>query len=822
MPTLAQRSFAGGELGPPLYARTDTVKYATGARIVRNVIVAKHGGLFNRPGTEFICEVKDSSEQVVIRPFVFNADQSYVIEFGNEYIRFIRDGAQIAVANVQNWNIATVYSVGDLVLHGGNHYYCVAGHTGQQPPNSVYWYALESTIYEIPSTYALADLLTLDWVQSADVMTLAHQEYAPRELSRYDHTRWILEQMAFAPNIATPTAVTNSSVGATGDKWVVTAVDAESFEEGVASSVTEASAAASSGSPITVSWAAVAGAGEYNVYKLKNGIYGLIGTAGGTSFVDNGITPDTTDTPPAARNPFASVGNYPGAVGYYQQRLGFANTEEKPETAEFSRSANFPNFTKSSPIQDDDAVTFRLVGQQVNAIQYIVDLGQLLMLTYGGEWLIRGDGSGILRPGEVNPEQQSYEGASKLKPIIIGANAIYVQAQGSIVRDLRSGIDVEGNIKYQGNDLTIFAPHLFEGHTIVDWAFQKTPNSIIWAVRDDGVLLGLTYLPEHQIWGWHRHDFDGLVERVCCIPEGNETALYLVIKREIDGETKRYIERMSTRFIGDIVDSIFLDCAISYDGRNTDEGRVMTLNGVAWTADDYLSLGCDEAFFTAGDVGNEIHLTGDDGTVIRCRITAYTSAQVVTVKPNKTVPANMRAVSISDWARAVDQVSGADHLEGKAVSIFADGFVVASPNNPSCVERVVSGGVVSLDKCYAVIHVGLPITSDIELLDIDTVNGETLSDKKMLVNRVTAFVHDTRGLWVGGEEPDDDGIEGLYEIKARDMEGYDEPVDLATGKQDINIQSSWNSNGRVFLRQIDPVPMAVLAVMPAGFIPIKG
>lgn len=822
MAILAFRSFAGGEIGPPLYARVDTVKYATGVRTARNVIVAKHGGLFNRPGTKYICEVKDSSKTVALRPFIFNSEQTYVIEIGDRYKRFVRTGSQIETSSVTAWSAATAYVIGDLAARSGVNYYCILAHTNQQPPNSTYWYALTGSVYEIPTPYIESYLKQIDYVQSADVMTLAHQIYAPRELARYNHTRWTLSEITFAPLTSAPTNLVVSGAGGVVDQWVVTAIDAETLEESLPPASVGSDTLATSGAPRTLSWTAVSGAGSYNVYKYKNGIYGFIGVAGtGQQFIDNGITADTTETPPSSRNPFGSASNYPGTVGYYQQRLGFANTVNKPEQAEFSRSASSKNFTRSTPIQDDDAVSFPIRGQQVNAIQHILDLGKLVMMTSGGEWLVRGDAAGILRPGEVNPEQQSYEGSNNLQPIVIGGNAIFIQSEGSIVRDLTSVINSEGDIGYRGNDLTIFAPHLFEGHTIVDWAFQKTPNSIIWAVRDDGVLLGLTYLREHQIWGWHRHDFDGTVENVCCIPEGNETALYLCIKRTINGQTKRYIERMATRFVDDIKDALFLDCALSYDGRNTDTTRTMTLSGSGWTADSVLTLTSSASYFVAGDVGNEIHMTGADGTIIRCRITAYSSVTVVSVMPHKNVPVAMQATALSTWAKAVDDVSGLAHLEGEAVGIFADGFVVASPNNPSYVAKSVSGGAVTLDKCYTVIHVGLPITADIETLDIDTANAETLSNKKMLINQVTVHVDKTRGLFVGGEEPDDDGVDGLFEIQAREFEEYDEPVDLATGKQSVNIESHWNSNGRVFIRQVDPVPMAVLAICPSGFIPIK-
>lgn len=820
MTAIAQRSFTGGELAPSLYGRVDTVKYATGLRTCRNFMVMRSGGVANRPGTEYICEVKDSSKRVKLVPFVFNADQTYMLEFGNLYMRVIHNGAQVTVSGVTAWSSATAYVVGDLASRLGVNYYCILAHTNQQPPNATYWYPLTGSIYEIPTTYVEADLADIHFIQSADVITLLHKSYPPRELARTGHTAWTLSNISFAPEQAAPTSPSNSGAAGSTTEWVITAIAQETFEESLQSSSTGSSATPSSGSPITVSWSAASGALEYNVYKKKNGIYGFIGTAGGTSFIDNGIDADTTDTPPTARNPFGSSGNYPATGTYVQQRLGLANTTNDPEKIWLGRSANFKNFTVSSPTQDDDAITFNLSGRQVNAVQHLIDIGKLLIFTTGGEWSAEGDAAGTLLPGEINPKQNSYWGSNNIQPVLIGSTALYVQARGSIVRDIVNDL-IEG---YKSSDLTIFASHLFDGFSIMNWAFQQIPHSIVWAVRDDGALNGLTYVREHQVYAWHRHDTDGEYENIAVIPESNEDAPYYVVNRTINGSTKRYIERQYTRQIDDIVDAVFVDCALSYDGRNT-TATTMTLSGSGWTHATTLTLTASASFFTAGDVGNEIHLTGSDGTMIRCEITAYTSVTVVTVRPHKDVPVTMQATPISTWSRAVDELSGLDHLEGKEVAVFADGFVVASPNNESYDVLTVTSGAITLDRPYSVIHVGLPYTCDLETLDIDTVNGETLSDKKKLVNKVTAMVEDSRGGFFGSRPPTDDSddpLEGLYELKSRDEEGYDDPVALKTGNIDINIESGWNSNGRVFIRQVDPLPLTILSIVPTGLIPIRG
>lgn len=576
--------------------------------------------------------------------------------------------------------------------------------------------------------------------------------------------------------------------------------------------------------PNVISWVAVSGARQYNVYKERQGIWCFHGTTATTSYNDEGGNGDANDNPPENRDIFNGANKYPGVVGTVQQRRAFGRPNNELQSGYCSKTALPENFTLHFPVTSDDSIKFKLAGEK-NELRHIIDLGTIVLLTAAGEWTLQGDPSGILTPSQINPKQVGYNGSSKIKPVLINKNALFVQARGNIIRDLGFDFSVDG---YKGNDLTIFASHLFEGYTIVDWAYQQTPNSIVWAVRSDGVLLGLTYLKEQDIWAWHRHDTDGgLVESVCAVSEGAEDFLYLVVKRTINGATKRYIERMNTRVIDDVVDNVFMDCAKSFDGRHTGT-TTMTMSGSGWTYQDTLTLTASAATFSAADVGKAVHLTAVDGTKIRFTIDAYTSATVVTGRPHKTVVVALQGVAIGNgsgsWALAITELTGLWHLEGQNVSIFADGFVVASPNNDQYAIKTVANGIVTLDRPYAVIQVGIPITADIETLDIDTVQGETLADKKKLITRFTAWFEASRGLFSGARPPEDDDVDplqGLFEMKMREQETSDEPVDLFTGTRTDLIQSEWNSNGRVFIRQVDPVPLTVLAIAPGGMIPFR-
>lgn len=953
MSTLIQRSFAGGELTPSLYARVDTAKYATGLRTLRNNMVMRHGGSQNRPGCKFVCEVSDSSAETELIEFEFNDDQTYILEFGNQYMRVIKDGVQLResaqnITAITQANPAVVtiaghgYSNGDEVyisnivgmteLNGrwfkvnnvATNTFELQDMSGSNFDSSALTaYASGGTaekVYEIETPYLTADLPTIQYVQSADVITLTHNNYAPRELSRLGDTNWTLTEISFVPEIAAPENITTAGGGSGSvvSRWVVTAINLETGEESLVgtgsvvsiTNITQANpvvvtsnghgyengdvvtitgvvgmtelnenryivsgqttntfelkdlagndidstgfsayssggtateygktnpshATLSSTAAITLSWDEVPDADEYNIYKessgsvtTSSGVYGFLGIAKTNTFRDIGADPDEADNPPVENNPFDGSGNYPASVSFIQQRRAFANTTSKPERVWLSRTGNFDNFTTRSPIQDDDSTNFVLAGRKVNSVRHMIDLGELVIFTQGGEWALQGDGSGTLTATDLNPRQYGYNGSSeRVPPLVVGGNALYLQARGSVVRDLSFD---ESSQNYRGQDLTIFSAHLFDGFTIIDWAYQQVPHSVVWAVRSDGVLLGLTYVREHQMWAWHRHDFDGgTVERIASVADGDEDSIYLVIKRTIDGGVKRYIEKMTTRQITEatVKEGIFMDSASTYDGRNTGSTTMTLTTSGGWTYTDTLTLTASVSYFSASDVGQQIHLIASDGSVIRFTIDAYSSGTVVTGRPNRTVPSSLQSTATTSWSYARNSIDGLWHLEGKEVSIFADGYVVASPYNASYEAVTVTDGVASLDKHYALVHVGLPYISDIETLDIDTPQGETLADKTKIVSEVTMFLEESRGIWAGPKPPTDDNtdpLENLNELKIRNDEGYDAPVALKTGVVDVTINPEWNSNGRVFIRQVDPIPLAILAVAPKGLFPFRG
>ena len=302
-------------------------------------------------------------------------------------------------------------------------------------------------------------------------------------------------------------------------------------------------------------------------------------TTGGTvstpvlSLTDDNVLADTSRTPPddiISLNSFA--GDYPAAAVYYEQRRWFAGTTLKPQVLWATRTGTESNLTSSIPSQEADGMELRVANSQYNQIRHLVPLSDLIAFTAGGEFRIYAEGAPAVTPTSVSIKPQGYAGANNVQPVVTSGSILYVQAQGSRLREL--AYNWESNA-YRTIDISIMAPHRFNGHTISQLAFSRAPDPLLWAVRDDGVLLGLTYLPDQKVFGWHAHDTDGTFESVCVVAEGNEDVLYVVVKRTVDERTVRYVERLRTRIFTDLEDAFFVDSGLTYSGT-----AVSTLSGL--------------------------------------------------------------------------------------------------------------------------------------------------------------------------------------------------------------------------------------------------
>jgi len=280
--------------------------------------------------------------------------------------------------------------------------------------------------------------------------------------------------------------------------------------------------------------------------------------------VDDNILPDTLQTPPEDIITLnGSANEYPAAVTYHEQRRWLGGTNNDPQTLYATRTAAVYNLTSSIPSRDADGMELRIASLQNNRIQHLVPLSDLIAFTPGGEWRIYADSAPAITPTSVSLKPQGYSGASNAQPVVTAGSVLYVQAQGSRIREI--AYNWESNA-YRSIDISIMAPHRFNGYTVKQLAFSRAPEPVMWAVRSDGVLLGMTYVPEQQVYGWHAHDTDGAFESVAVAAENNEDVLYCVVRRTINGRTVRYIERLHSRIFTDQDRAFYVDSGLTYDG----------------------------------------------------------------------------------------------------------------------------------------------------------------------------------------------------------------------------------------------------------------
>lgn len=531
-----QPSFAGGVLGPGLHGRVDLAKYSVGLRTGKNIFIHAHGGFSNRAGTRFVAEARNSAVPQRLIPFERDEITTYALAINNSHMRVVQDGSMVQTG---------------------------AGVT-----------------YELALPYNAPHTAGLNYVQSIDVMYLAQIEHKPRKLSHFAANNWTLTDLLTMPNVPQP-GLPTIAASAMGDgktyAYRVSAVkDGVEGLPGPANNISNAGSLDKEGAHNTISWAAVTPQpDEYRIYRLRGGVWGYIGfTAGNvTMIIDDNISPDTNKSIRQAATVFNAPGKYPSVVTIAQQRLIWAASKDRPETVWGSVIGEYENYTRSAILRADDRIEMDISGEKLNRVTGLVGMQELIALTGSGEYSI-GATDGTI--SATQPKQTKYggSGSSGVRPVIVGESILYVDRSSQLVRDLRYQFENNG---YAGNDLSVLANHYFTGRKVVEWAYCHAPYGVVWAAMDDGKVLSLTYKREQEVWAWTEHDFGGKVESLCAIHENGIDALYLSVIRQINGQTKRYIERMADRPIGtSAMDSCFLDCAITYNGPST-----KTIGGLA-------------------------------------------------------------------------------------------------------------------------------------------------------------------------------------------------------------------------------------------------
>jgi hypothetical protein len=819
-----------------------TPRYGISLRTCKNFLPTVHGALLNRAGTTLLGLIVSASLRG--RRFIFSDGQALVLEFTNLSVRFWTVDGLVEVAGVP-YAVATPYVAADLTRLD----FAQAGDVITITHPS---YQTRELIRVSNSSWTIA-LVTLTtpaaFIPQGLVISERAADNAPayNALTTYAPGQYVNDGAAtFICLLTTTGNAPPASAGVLSailftrywalaldfehiaKEWsvVVTARYKDAFgieRETLASVAAGMTACITTDRPAKYAWTAPPDPGffykltGYSVYRGRNGLWGWLDDtdAGTITFKDDGRAPDYGIQPPRGTNPFKvadgvnteATTKWPGAVTYHEQRRVFARTDVRPDYFFGSWLGDIQRFDVNDPATEENAYDWRVSSQQLEEIRAVRSFGRLVIFTGQGEFSAQGpDGKGISELG-VEVRRHSTHGSSYVPPLEVEHALLFNTAKGNHVRDFF--FDYNSNA-YVGVDVSEFARHFFRGYTITWWAHQRVPHHLVWVGRSDGTLFSLTYDRATQTIAWAQHETNGTVLWGECIPGGTEDVLLLAVQR--NGSV--YMEKMASRdYIPDVRLAIFLDSALSVDGRNTDGTLTMRVTGASgYDAAALVTVLASAASFAVTDVGDQVVICPDgipavldaDGAVVtpevpptRITVTAFTDATHVTGRLEAPLPAVFQNAVTASWGWARDTLSGLDHLEGMDVTVLGDGVV----DGPFTVQ---AGAIGPLARPALIATAGLAYTSDAELLDLAHESVKT--NVKALV-AATFEVVASRGVYAGED------FDNLRPAKLREVADDFETPALVTDQVTVKTDSSWNTGGRACIRQSDPLPLTITAAL---------
>lgn len=730
MPTITQPTFSRGEVTPDIYGRIDISSYYTALKQAVNFNIMRYGGVENRAGLRYINNAVSQSVRLI--PFIFNQEQSYVVEFGDKVARF--------------------YYRGGAISSGGS-------------------------VYQIETPYPPEALKDIYYAQSFDVLFLVHPEYPIHVLKRYENDNWVIEPYEL---INGPFEDVNA------DKDITVYIDTTDAND--PSLPITIYAIDQNGQPASIfdirdvgtlfyiqqkdysdtkPWVAHSSAplqslrhSDLKVYKcvehpVDDASKVLTGTI--QPIHDEGIEWDGDGQDPKddaeefyygvaweyqhsgyaifritsvnagqnsaigtivsgqipkallgvehatykwAHGAFSPKNGYPSTISFFQQRLVLGGTINQPQTIWFSKTGIFNDFGTSTPGLDDDSISFTLASREANSVVGLIPLSALMILTEGAEWAVFAQ-DGVLTATTLNARIQSYRGSKRIQPLAIGDSALFIQAKGKAIRELNYRYESDN---YSGNELNILSHHIFDKNSVIDMAYSQIPDSITYFVLEDGTCAQMTYFNEQEVLGFSRFVTNGRIESVCSIPEDNVDAVYFSVRRN----NGLFIERLSER---DKDNPTFLDSHLTYSGN------------------------------------------------------------------------------------PVTSVSGLNHLNNQTVKALCNGSTI--------IERVVSGGSISLGGSYSNVVVGLQYESLMQTLPLASEQQSTVSTNKKSVPNIYFRCLDTGFIDIG--------------CRYEDLIQYKRPIEdnnmlLVSGLYEIKLRDNFKYDAGIFISQRDPLPTKILDV----------
>ena len=842
-------NFTGGELSPRLDGRNDLTKYSSGCTRLENFIIYPHGAAARRSGTTFAAEVADSANKTRLMPFEFSTAQTYMLEFSNLKIRVYKDSSTVfegnkVITGITKANPAVVTSNGHGYTNGNEiKIRSVVGMTEVNEKrflvanvttntfsltdkdgtniNSTAFTAYTSggivnRVFEITTPYTTSQLFDIKFVQSADVMYLCHPAHPPATLSRTGDITWTLADVVFTKgpfqdvNI-TDTTLTPSSASVGSRTITASAVTGINGGAGFLST-------------------------DVGRFIYFNAGYGKITAVGSTTSITVDVTTAFENTNAITAwqlGSFSNTTGFPACVTFFEQRLVFAGTTNQPQTVFFSKSGDYENMDANigGTVADSDAIIYTIASNQVNAIRFMTATRTLVIGTAGGEFSVSGGGTdSAITPTNILIKKQSNHGASNLDAISVGNVTLFLQRARRKVRELAYNFDVDG---YLAPDMTILSEHITETG-LTQLAYQQEPNQIIWGVRGDGELIGLTYQREQEVTAWHRHIFGGIsgIPTITISDYANILNGTRIIITKSDGKEITFTsttgvasaqqfknETNSDTTATNLKNSINTANSASLTGVTaTVAGAIITLTEVTPTGLGYLTLtSLDQSRVkgisqTKAECESVAVIPTDNDeyqtwVIVKRTINNITRRYVEFLNTFKFTATDNTTFNFLDSAAAytgtaVSTISGLDYLEGQTVNILSNGAT-----HPT---KIVSNGSITLDKPSTDVKVGLGYKSILQTMRLDagSQNG-TSQAKTKRIYEITLRLFESIGVEVGGNLGDMERVP--FRKSSNPM---DQGLPTFNGDKTVEFRGNYDTDGFIFVRQTQPLPLTVLSLYP--------
>ena len=769
-----QTSFTAGEFAAALFGRTDIAQYKNACAIVENWLVRPYGPIISTPGTEYInaCKTGGSTSVAGLIRFVFSRTDSFMIEVGVGYFRFFQNGA--------------------VIVSSG------------------------TTPYEVSHTYTATEITDIHYAQVNDVIYMAHANHKPAQLTRFAASSWTLTDFAFTGGPYLPDNViysggvtsllTSATITANGSTGSVTLSASANLFIASGSTMGHVNTFWKIGATLTDSTTGLDVQGYVKITAVTNP-----STATATVIKTLATTAATTTW---AQGAWSDVVGWPSRVTFHQRRLCWARSNFQPNQLWGSKSFVYTDYSVNGG-EDDDALNLPLGSTESNDIKWIASGDGLLAGSYGGDFIIDSGTGDPLTPSNTNVRKQTGWGSEGIQPIRIGNFFYYVQRFGTKLREIFFVFDQSS---YKSLDKTILSPHITGSNNralttantgFISVAYQQNPDTILWAVCSNGTLATLTREVDQEVQGWARQTTDGFYEAVQTIPsrEGPHDEVWVIVRRTINGVSRRYVERFKSQLVPERQDQCFyVHCGLTYDAYAATAASTssnLSLSSVGTTGST-VTVTCSSARFTADSVGRRIRAIDGNGTTVgEVRITGYTSSTVVVGEVKMVFSSTSYAAGL--WGISVGIISGLDHLEAKSVSVLSDGGV----DKPA---KTVSSGSITLAYDYFIVNAGLPYTQKVKTLPQEEAGSQrgTCQGKIQRINEFAIKLNRSfKGFKVGGSEA------LLKKCQFRDpTTPMGSPETLFTGTiANQSFSGDLEVGASLLLHNEEPLPMEILSII---------